>query len=71
MDNYWYSAQAHAELAKGLPDAAFQDCTGLVNWERAIKSETEIQYLRIAGQIVTRMHERILELIEPGMKCAK
>ena len=68
MDNYWYSAQAHAELAKGLPDATFQDCTGLVNWERAIKSETEIQYLRIAGQIVTRMHERILELIEPGMK---
>jgi ectoine hydrolase len=68
MDNYWYSAQAHAELVKGLPGANLQDCTGLVNWQRAIKSETEIQYMKIAGQIVTRMHQNILATIEPGMR---
>jgi ectoine hydrolase len=68
MDNYWYSAQAHAELVKGLTSVTLADCTGLVNWQRAIKSDTEIEYMKIAGQIVTRMHENIRELIEPGMK---
>ena len=68
MDNYWYSAQAHAELVGGLPDIAFTDCTGLVNWQRAIKSPTEIEYLKIAGRIVTKMHEMIVETIEPGLR---
>ena len=68
MDNYWYSAQAHAELVGGLTDATLVDSTGLVNWQRAIKSETEIQYMKIAGQIVTRMHKNIREMIEPGLR---
>ena len=68
MDNYWYSAQAHAELVTGLPDVSFVDCTGLVNWQRAVKSETEIAYMKVAGQIVTKMHQSILELIEPGLR---
>jgi ectoine hydrolase len=67
MDNYWYSAQAHAELVKGLEESTLVDATGLVNWQRAVKSPTEISYMKIAGQIVTRMHSRILELIEPGL----
>ena len=29
-----------------LPDARFLDATGLVNWQRAIKSPTEIEYMR-------------------------
>lgn len=67
MDNYWYSALAHRELVNGLPEASFADATGLVNWQRAIKSEREIDYMKIAGRIVTAMHERILERIRPGM----
>jgi ectoine hydrolase len=67
MDNYWYSAQAHAELVGGLPNVTFEDATGLVNWQRAIKSEREIEYMKIAGKIVTRMHQHILDTIEPGM----
>ena len=52
MDNYWFSAAAFASLQKHLPNARFSDATGLVNWQRAIKSETEIAYMRNAARIV-------------------
>lgn len=68
MDNYWFSAAAYAALQAGLPNARFADATGLVNWQRAIKSETELEYMRVAGKIVSRMHERIVEKVEPGMR---
>ena len=68
MDNYYYSAAAHAVLGRSLPDAEFVDATGLVNWERAVKSPRELDYMRTAGRIVTRMHERIEEIAEPGRR---
>lgn len=68
MDNYWFTARAFAALQAGLPDARFSDTTGLVNWQRAVKSPTELDYMRKAGAIVTEMHRRIVEVIEPGMR---
>ena len=68
MDNYYFSAAAYASLQKHLPAARFQDATGLVNWQRAVKSKQEIEYMRIAGRIAENMHARIFELIEPGMR---
>jgi ectoine hydrolase len=68
MDNYYYSAAAHATLVKFLPDAGFFDATSLVNWQRAIKSEVEIQYMRRAARIVEQMHEVIFERAEPGLR---
>ncbi len=46
----------------------FADATGLVNWRRAVKSETELDYMRRAGRIVEAMHARIAEKIEPGLR---
>lgn len=68
MDNYYYSATAHMKLLEGLPKAKVKDCSGLVNWQRAIKSEREIEYMQRAARIVEAMHARILELAEPGMR---
>ena len=68
MDNYWFSAAAFAALQKGLPNARFTDATALVNWQRAIKSATEIDYMRKAARIVEGMHARILDKIEVGMR---
>ncbi|MCW5688981.1 MAG: ectoine hydrolase DoeA [Pseudolabrys sp.] len=68
MDNYYFSAAAYASLQKHLPNATFRDATALVNWERAVKSPTELDYMRKAGRIVGAMHQRILEKIEPGMR---
>ena len=67
MDNYYYSALAHQHLQKGMPDTFIYDATGVVNWQRATKSETEIEYMRQAARIVERMHEVIVEKAEPGM----
>ncbi|SEA74112.1 ectoine hydrolase DoeA [Rubrimonas cliftonensis] len=68
MDNYYYSAAAHAALLAGLPNATLSDATGLVNWERAVKSPQELAYMREAARIVEAMHARIVALVEPGMR---
>ena len=68
MDNYWFSAAAFASLHRHLPDARFGDATALVNWQRAVKSDTELDYMRIAARIVERMHTRIVDVAETGMR---
>lgn len=67
LDNYYYSAAAHASLKTGLPAAEIIDVTGLVNWQRAVKSTREIEYMRRAARIVEKMQETIREKAEPGM----
>ena len=68
MDNYWFTAAAYASLVKHLPNARFKDAQGLVNWQRAVKSKTELDYMRKAGRIVEAMHQRIVEKVEPGIR---
>ncbi len=68
MDNYYFSAAAFASLRRNLPRADFEDATGLVNWQRAVKSPRELEYMRRAARIVEKIHARILELVEPGMR---
>jgi len=68
MDNYYFSAAAYTALVKHLPNARFSDCTALVNWQRAVKSPQEIAYMRRAARIVEKMHERIVDKVEVGMR---
>ncbi len=68
MDNYWFSAAAFATLEHDLPNARFVDATALTNWQRAVKSPQELDYMRIAGKIVSAMHRYILDTVEPGMR---
>jgi ectoine hydrolase len=68
MDNYYFSAKAFATLTTHLSEATFKDATALVNLQRAVKSETEIKYMRNAARIVESMHKRILDKVEPGMR---
>lgn len=65
LDNYYYSAKAHSVLLSAFP--SIQDTTGLVNWCRAVKSPTEIEYMRRAARIVEHMHEVIVQTAEPGL----
>ncbi len=67
MDNYYFSAAAYQALQSGLPKASFIDATGLVNWQRAVKSDAEIAYMRQAARIVEKMHAVIAEKAVPGM----
>ncbi|PLX38547.1 MAG: ectoine hydrolase DoeA [Hyphomicrobiales bacterium] len=68
MDNYWFTAAAFASLQAHLPNAGFVDTTGLVNWQRAVKSEQELGYMRTAARLVERIHGRILEKVRPGLR---
>lgn len=68
MDNYWFSAAAFASLQRNLPNASFIDATGLVNWQRAVKSAQELDYMRVAARFVERMHRRIWDVCEPGVR---
>jgi ectoine hydrolase len=68
MDNYYFSALAYTRLILGLPDVQFSDATALVNWQRAVKSDQELVYMRQAARIVELMHERIADKVEPGMR---
>ena len=67
LDNYWYSAAAHAALGRELPNAKLIDTTGLVNWQRAVKSEAEIEFIRRAAKIVDAMQALVIERVEPGL----
>lgn len=67
MENYWFSAKGFQSLSAGLPNDLI-DATNLVNWLRGPKSPAELDRMRKAGKIVERMHARIVEKIEPGMR---
>ena len=68
LDNYWYTAAADRALRAALPDATFADATALVNWQRAVKSERELSYMRRAARIVERMHDVIRAEMRPGVR---
>lgn len=67
MENYYFSARAYEVLSQEFGEQII-DATGLVNWQRAVKSETELSYMYRAAKIVEIMHERILETFQPGIR---
>lgn len=67
MDNYYYSAKAHAALFDALPQAKPVDATALVNWQRAVKSPAEIGYMRRAAAISEKIVDGLAERVEPGV----
>jgi ectoine hydrolase len=67
MDNYWFSAAANDSLRTHLMEAKFSDATGLVNWQRIVKSDHEVEFIRRAAAIVDAMHAKVVELVEPGL----
>ncbi len=67
-DNYYFSASCLESLQRNLVQANFVDSTGLVNWQRTVKSPRELEFMRKAARIVEKMHARIFEAMEPGMR---
>jgi ectoine hydrolase len=54
-------------LLQALPNVGFADATGIVNWQRAIKSEPEIAFMRKAALISEKVVDGLLERVEPGV----
>lgn len=68
MENYYYSAKAHAVLAEQLPQATLVDATALVNWQRLVKSDEEIAFIRKAAGISDKVVRTAIEQSRPGLR---
>ncbi|MEQ9260167.1 MAG: M24 family metallopeptidase [Roseovarius sp.] len=68
MENYYYSAKAHAVLTAELPQASFVDATALVNWQRLVKSDEEIAFIRKAARISEKVVQTAIDKAEPGLR---
>jgi ectoine hydrolase len=68
MENYYYSAKAHAVLTAELPNAMVLDATALVNWQRLIKSDAELGFIRKAARISEKVVVTAIELAAPGVR---
>ncbi|WP_122073320.1 M24 family metallopeptidase [Pseudophaeobacter sp. EL27] len=68
MENYYYSAKAHAVLTAELPQAQISDATALVNWQRLVKSEDEIGFIRKAARISEKVMATAIERAAPGVR---
>jgi ectoine hydrolase len=67
-DNYYFTHAAFEALESTAPNVKFKDATRLVKWQRIVKSQREMEYMRGAGKIVAAMHTRIEEVLRPGVK---
>jgi len=68
MDNYYFSAKAYAVLVAELPNATFIDATALVNWQRAVKSAEELDFMRRAARITEKIHKYAIDRAAPGLR---
>ncbi|SFE89164.1 ectoine hydrolase [Sulfitobacter brevis] len=68
MDNYYFSAKAYTTLVAALPDSDIRDATALVNWQRAIKSDEELDFMRKAARISDKITQLAIDRAEPGVR---
>ena len=68
MENYYYSAKAHAVLDAATPNARLVDATALVNWQRLVKSDAEIEFIRKAARITDKVIATAIERAEVGLR---
>ena len=68
MDNYYFSARAYTTLVSSLPEATLVDATALVNWQRAIKSDEEIDFMRRAARISEKITRLAIDRAAPGVR---
>jgi Xaa-Pro dipeptidase len=68
MDQFYFTHRNYVELEKALPDAKFKDGNLLVNMVRQIKSDGEIEFMKIAGQIAVRVMQTAIDTIDVGVR---
>jgi Xaa-Pro dipeptidase len=68
MDQFYFTARNYVELTESLPNAKFKDANTLVNWVRVIKSDSEIEYMKRAGQVATKVMQTAADAINVGVR---
>lgn len=67
-DQFYFTHRSGVELEQSLPNARFLDANTLVNWVRVIKSDAEIAYMKIAGEIATKVMNTAIDAIDVGVR---
>ena len=68
MDSHYFTAFCYKKIKTGLPDAKLKDSERLVNWVRFVKSDAEIDLMRIASRITEKGMKTALENINTGVR---
>ena len=68
MDAYYFTGACIDRLRANLPDARFEDATGLVNWVRIVKSRRELEYIGQAARIAERVMKTGIAHVRPGLR---
>lgn len=69
MDANYYTAHAHREFERALPEATdVSDATKLVNFVRMVKSDSEVEYHQRAAKISEHAMEIGIDAVEPGVR---
>ena len=68
METYYYAAKAHQVHSAALPDAHLFDATALVNWQRLLKSEEEIGFIRKEARISEKIIQVEIDKAAPGVR---
>lgn len=67
-DANYFSVRAYQALCAGVGAARVVDSQELVNWVRLIKSEAELDRLRIAGRLAELAMRTALDAVRPGRR---
>ena len=67
MDNYFFTAAAYETLKSALPNAKFVNANRVINRQRIVKSQRELEYMRGAGKVVEGMYARLSDVLRPGV----
>ncbi len=68
MDSHYFTAFCYEKLKHGLPNANIKDSKRLVNWVRLIKSDAEINLMKVAAKISENAMKVAMDSINPGVR---
>ena len=68
MDSHYFTAYCYEKIKQGLPNAKLKDCERLVNWERVVKSDAEINLMKSAALISEKAMKTAFDSINPGVR---
>ena len=67
-DNYYFTPRAYNSIKENLPQAELKDANRLIARVRQIKSEQEIEYMKMAARIVENTMQTAIDSIDVGVR---
>jgi len=68
MDNYYFTPRAYNSIKENLPEAELKDANRVIPLVRQIKSEQELEYMKMAAKIVEKTMQTAIDSIDVGVR---